>query len=74
MTKLKKNGSLTFRLSKEQVQSSAGELGALVRAYFECTQYVINSTLKTSKDRGFIEIMISDQVTNLFYYFTWQKI
>lgn len=65
---------MTFRLSKEQVQSSAGELGALVRAYFECTQYVINSTLKTSKDRGFIEIMISDQVTNLFYYFTWQKI
>lgn len=34
-----------------------------MRAYFECTQYVINSTLKTSKDRGFIEIMISDQVT-----------
>lgn len=49
-------------LSKEQVQSSAGELGALVRAYFECTQYVINSALKTSKDRGFIEIMVSDQV------------
>lgn len=55
------------------MQSSAGELGALVRAYFECTQYVINSTLKTSKDRGFIEIMISDQVTNLFYYFNRQK-
>lgn len=66
--------SPNFRLSKEQVQSSAGELGALVRAYFECTQYVINSTLKTSKDRGFIEIMVSDQVTNLFYYFTKQNI
>lgn len=66
--------SPNFRLSKEQVQSSAGELGALVRAYFECTQYVINSALKTSKDRGFIEIMVSDQVTNLFYYFTRQNI
>lgn len=76
MTKLKKNVNVSpyLRLSKEQVQSSAGELGALVRAYFECTQYVINSALKTSKDRGFIEIMVSDQVTNLFYYFTRQNI
>lgn len=51
-----------FSLSKDQVQASVGELGALVRAYLECIQFVLNSTLKTSKDKSFIEIIISDQV------------
>ena len=51
-----------FSLSKDQVQASVGELGALVRAFLECIQFVLNLTLKTSKDKKFIEIIISDQV------------
>ncbi|XP_056016029.1 E3 ubiquitin-protein ligase listerin-like isoform X2 [Ostrea edulis] len=54
-------------LSKDPVQSSASELGAVVRAYFECIQFVLKSAVKTSKDEAFLEIMMSDQVMGVLH-------
>ncbi|XP_062615887.1 E3 ubiquitin-protein ligase listerin-like [Saccostrea cucullata] len=54
-------------LSKDPVQASPSELGALVRAFFECAQFVIKSAMKSSKDEGLLEIMFSDQIMQVVH-------
>ncbi|XP_052088236.1 E3 ubiquitin-protein ligase listerin-like [Mytilus californianus] len=49
-------------LSKEQVQTNSSECSAFVRAFIECSQFMMKEVTSTGSDLTFLKIILHDQL------------